>query len=403
MAFPDDIIPADDSCAICGAGLADEVVIQESADGKRIRLCLECAAGATIEYKTHATLGTSADTSPTSPSTPVARNLAAEPDPMEVTRELLIPMADLITLQGEMQGALERLAGSLERFATEFISDSLDRTATVESRLRGLEAELEKTRSRLREAESLLIGIGGTPADDMGSTGSVAGGQPLTNTSIDTDSPPPVFVQATTSPILPPEDTGPLSKTLGQGGNTLGTTPVLGQQTTGGWSRYGVSPTAPAPSPSAPHFSIEDVRATQKYFNEGPFIERMQAVNNSLGKPNVNLSRLAGVEPRVLVTVFWDIVWYQYLVDLSHDTPDKDRVSLFREGMELGELNDCFKEKNASFNDGGRIDASELEVQLLSDPTVLITEMTPDEEKALEDATEEIWNQHIAPEFKWDD
>jgi len=42
-------------------------------------------------------------------------------------------------------------------------------------------------------------------------------------------------------------------------------------------------------------------------------------------------------------------------------------------------------------------------VSLLSDPTVLITEMAPEEERALEDATEEIWDQRISPEFKWDD
>jgi len=49
------------------------------------------------------------------------------------------------------------------------------------------------------------------------------------------------------------------------------------------------------------------------------------------------------------------------------------------------------------------LDASELEVRLLSDPSALITEMTPTEMQALEDATEEIWDQRVAPEFKWDD
>jgi hypothetical protein len=28
--------------------------------------------------------------------------------------------------------------------------------------------------------------------------------------------------------------------------------------------------------------------------------------------------------------------------------------------------------------------------------------MDPGEERSLEDATEEIWDQHISPEFKWD-
>ncbi len=71
--------------------------------------------------------------------------------------------------------------------------------------------------------------------------------------------------------------------------------------------------------------------------------------------------------------------------------------------MDLDELASYFKEKNAVVNDDGRLDASELEVKLLSDPEALITEMTPDELHSLEDATEEIWDQRISPEFKWDD
>jgi hypothetical protein len=80
-----------------------------------------------------------------------------------------------------------------------------------------------------------------------------------------------------------------------------------------------------------------------------------------------------------------------------------DRVTLHREGMDVEELAFHFREKNAVINDDGRLDASELEVHLLSDPSALITEMTPEERQVIEDATEEIWDQRIAPEFKWDD
>ena len=160
------------------------------------------------------------------------------------------------------------------------------------------------------------------------------------------------------------------------------------------------TPSAPIP---ADIFSLEEVQWAQRYFNESPFTSRMRDVRRSLGKPRVNFSKVAGMDPRVLVTICWDIVWYQYLVELRREGLSGDRVSLYREGMELDELNECFKDKNASINDDGRVDASELEVQLLSDPTVLITEMPRDEERALEDATEEIWDQHNAPEFKWDD
>jgi hypothetical protein len=117
-----------------------------------------------------------------------------------------------------------------------------------------------------------------------------------------------------------------------------------------------------------------------------------------------NLARLPGAEPRAIVTVAWDIVWYQYLVDMRRDLPSTaDHVTLLREGMDLDELAFYFKDTNAVINDDGRLDASELEVRLLSDPSALITEMTPEETKAFEDATEEVWDQRIAPEFKWDD
>ena len=80
--------------------------------------------------------------------------------------------------------------------------------------------------------------------------------------------------------------------------------------------------------------------------------------------------------PRPFVTICWDIVWYQYLVDLRRDLPSSaERVTLHREGMDLDELAFYFSEKNAVVNDDGRLDASELEVRLLSDPSALITEM----------------------------
>ncbi len=145
------------------------------------------------------------------------------------------------------------------------------------------------------------------------------------------------------------------------------------------------------------------MQAAQRYFNESPFTGKTRDVQSSLGKPRANLTRAVGTEPRAFVTITWDIVWYQYLVDMRPDVPSDQRVVLHREGMDLDELAHYFKEKNATIDDNGRLDASELEVKLLSDPSALITEMTMDEEKALEDATEEIWDQHIAPEFNWDD
>jgi hypothetical protein len=163
----------------------------------------------------------------------------------------------------------------------------------------------------------------------------------------------------------------------------------------------------PAGPPTAEHhrpsFQLAEVQLAQRHFNDSQFINRIRDVRKSLGKPKANLTKLIGEEPRALLTVAWDIIWYQYLIELRRGIPTDERVTLHREGMDLDELTGIFKERNASIDDEGRLDASELEVKLLSDPSTLITEMSVEEERALEDATEEIWDQKTAPEFKWDD
>jgi hypothetical protein len=394
MAFPEDVFPADECCEICGIRLNDEVVIQEFADGSLARLCPECAAGAAFTPDPSRALERFPDDEEDSlPAFP------ADADPLEMTRELLVPVTDLISLQTEMQAALERLAASLERFATGVIVDTKDRTADVDSRLRSLEDELERTRTRLREAESLLVGTG-TPAPEAAATGPIASPEPVVpivplpvdefSTGVDLRESLPADEEW---PPLAAQATGPIQTPTETAFQTSGIVPPP-------------APAEPGPAAQQGHgetFSLGEIQLAQRCFNESPFTERVRDVRHSLGKPKVNLSRIQGVEPRVLVTILWDIVWYQYLVNLRKEAPIDERVALFREGMDLDELAPHFKEKNASVDDDGRLDASELEVRLLSDPTVLITEMDADEERALEDATEEIWDQHIAPEFKWDD
>ena len=169
--------------------------------------------------------------------------------------------------------------------------------------------------------------------------------------------------------------------------------------------------TPPEPEPAAEEqpeslgltFRINEVQAAQRYFNESVVVKKIRDISRSIGKPQANFSRAAEDAPQALVTVFWDIVWYQYLIDLRKDLPaGVERVVLEREGMDPEELEPRFREKNATVNDDGRIDASELEVGLLSDPSALISEMEPEDLRLREDATEEIWDQQSAPEFRWD-
>jgi hypothetical protein len=462
MAFSDNIFlpESDNQCEICGAGLSDEIVIQEFADGSIARLCSECAAGAALQpeeaefrfpddaaaeregddskslydsesFDDSASFGELGTVAPRAASAP-----AEELDPMEKTRELLTPVVDLITLQTEMQAALQRLAASLETFATGVISENIDKTATVESRLETLERELEQTRARLRETEALLAAGGVAaaapqPSSDQDAahgfytTASVAAGAVIAEAALpsadrraaghdvpagaaaaaagagaatvwDLDSTAETPAESLLSEIEEGDETGESAGLVSE--STLPpVAPVVAQV-----------PVAPPAGPASaerhgrPGFQLAEVQLAQKYFNDSQFTNRVRDVRRSLGKPKANLTKLIGGEPRALITIAWDIIWYQYLIDLRRDIPSDERVTLHREGMDLDELTAIFKEKNSSIDDEGRLDASELEVKLLSDPSTLITEMSVEDERALEDATEEIWDQKTAPEFKWD-
>jgi len=438
MAFSENIFLPDNQCEICGAALPDEIVIQEFADGSIARLCAECAAGAALQpegdefrfpeeadaeaeddglssfYKP-APLEAEAVLSESSPQA------SGELDPMEKTRDLLTPVVDLITLQTEMQAALHRLAASLETFASGVLSENLDKTATVENRLEALERELEQTRARLRETEALLAAggaVAATPdARPKAPAGAVAavGAAALWDFEATAETPAEGALletgeaaQATEGALLAEAadsvvgaDTEPQPYSAADLAAQSTAPPVA--------PPVAPPPVAPPAGPSTaehhsrPGFQLAEVQAAQKNFNESQFTNRIRDVRRSLGKPKANLTKLMGADPGALLTVTWDIIWYQYLIDLRRDVPSDARVTLHREGMDLDELASIFKEKNASLDDDGRLDASELEVKLLSDPSTLITAMTVDEERALEDATEEIWDQKTAPEFKWDD
>jgi hypothetical protein len=60
---------------------------------------------------------------------------------------------------------------------------------------------------------------------------------------------------------------------------------------------------------------------------------------------------LSGVNPDVVVTVAWEISWYQYRITADSPQP----VRLAGRGQELGELEDSFTAWNAHMEDDGRI------------------------------------------------
>jgi hypothetical protein len=86
-------------------------------------------------------------------------------------------------------------------------------------------------------------------------------------------------------------------------------------------------------------------------FNASQFRRTVGGIAKSLGVPNVSVIPLSGVTPDVVVTVAWEISWYQYRVTADSPQP----VRLADRGHELDELEGSFTEWNAQMGDDGRI------------------------------------------------
>ena len=80
-------------------------------------------------------------------------------------------------------------------------------------------------------------------------------------------------------------------------------------------------------------------------FNESAFRRTVAGIAKSLGDPEASLVYLTGVKPEVVITVAWDLSWYQYRVVIA-ETPS---IRLVERGYELEELDQGFRSPNARF------------------------------------------------------
>jgi hypothetical protein len=86
-------------------------------------------------------------------------------------------------------------------------------------------------------------------------------------------------------------------------------------------------------------------------FNSSPYRRTVGGIAKSLGEPRVSVVPLSGVNSEVVVTVAWEISWYQYRV-----LPDSAQpVRLAGRGHELGELEPSFTAWNARVEGDGRV------------------------------------------------
>jgi hypothetical protein len=86
-------------------------------------------------------------------------------------------------------------------------------------------------------------------------------------------------------------------------------------------------------------------------FNASDYRRTVGGIAKSLGRPRASIVPLSGVTGELILTVAWDISWYQYRL-----TPDSAQpVRLAERGHELGEIDATYRRWNATIEDDGRL------------------------------------------------
>ena len=86
-------------------------------------------------------------------------------------------------------------------------------------------------------------------------------------------------------------------------------------------------------------------------FNASDYRRTVGGIAKSLGQPRASIIPLSGVSGELIVTVAWDISWYQYRL-----TPDSAQpVRLAERGHELADLDATYQRWNAKIEADGRL------------------------------------------------
>ena len=86
-------------------------------------------------------------------------------------------------------------------------------------------------------------------------------------------------------------------------------------------------------------------------FNSSAFRRTIGGIAKSLGEPRASIRPLSGVSGEVVITIAWEISWYQYRVTPELAQP----VRLEERGHELTELDPLYKDWNAHLDEHGRV------------------------------------------------
>jgi hypothetical protein len=144
---------------------------------------------------------------------------------------------------------------------------------------------------------------------------------------------------------------------LREGGPSMPTVPLQSRRRKSRWSsllggkRSEEAPVADEPilrRLSEPELAVVEAA---DLFNASPHRRTVAGVAKSLGAPKASIVPLSGVSGEMIVTVAWEISWYQYRV--SPEAPQPLRLA--ERGHDLEELEPSFQDWNAQLADDGRL------------------------------------------------
>jgi len=114
-----------------------------------------------------------------------------------------------------------------------------------------------------------------------------------------------------------------------------------------------VPPEPPLAGPLLRRLSDEEQAIVEaaELFNQSPHRRTVDGLTRSLGRPRISIVPLSGLNPEVVITVCWEISWYQYRVTLDAAQP----VQLAERGYDPSELASSFTSWNAELSEAGVI------------------------------------------------
>ncbi len=86
-------------------------------------------------------------------------------------------------------------------------------------------------------------------------------------------------------------------------------------------------------------------------FNESPHSRTIAGIAKSLGQPRVSMVPLSATSQEIVITIAWEISWYQYRVISESSQP----VRLAERGQDPTEIGEKYRAWNAHLDGNGRL------------------------------------------------